>query len=50
MLETANQMHRRLLGVIAKSRFETLARPYAWQPMPDSSIGCSCYRTRGGWK
>jgi len=36
MLETANQMHRRLLGVIAKSRFETLARPYAWQPMPDS--------------
>ena len=36
MLETANQMHRRLLGVIAKSRFEALARPYAWQPMPDS--------------
>ena len=36
MLETANQMHRRLLGVIAKSRFEALARPYAWQPIPDS--------------
>jgi hypothetical protein len=36
MLETANQMHSRLLGVIAKSRFEALARPYAWQPMPDS--------------
>src|SRR5262245_37061716 len=36
MPETPDQMHDRLLGVIAKSRFEALSQPYAWQGIPDS--------------
>src|SRR5215831_15043029 len=35
MRETAEQMHGRLLGVIARSRFETLFEPYGWQAIPD---------------
>lgn len=35
MHETADQMHDRLLGVIAKSRFEAFSEPYAWQDIPD---------------
>jgi hypothetical protein len=31
MQESAEQMHERLSGVIAASRFEALAQPYAWQ-------------------
>jgi hypothetical protein len=36
MPETPDQMHDRLLGVIAKSRFEAFSQPYAWQGIPDS--------------
>jgi hypothetical protein len=36
MQETSEQMHHRLLEVIAKSRFEALSRPYAWQGIPHS--------------
>ena len=36
MQETPEQMHDRLLEVIAKSRFEALSRPYAWQGIPHS--------------
>jgi hypothetical protein len=36
MQETSEQTHQRLLEVIAKSRFEALAQPYAWQGIPDS--------------
>jgi hypothetical protein len=35
MPETSEQMHDRLLQVIAKSRFEALSRPYAWQSIRD---------------
>jgi hypothetical protein len=36
MQETSEQMHDRLLDVIAKSRFEALSPPYAWQDIPHS--------------
>jgi len=36
MQETSEQMHDRLLEVIAKSRFEAFSRPYAWQGIPHS--------------
>jgi hypothetical protein len=31
MQEPAEQMHERLSGVIAASRFEALPQPYAWR-------------------
>ena len=31
MPESTEQMHERLSGVIAASRFEALSQPYAWQ-------------------
>jgi hypothetical protein len=34
--ETAEQMHDRLLEVIARSRFKALSEPYAWQSIPGS--------------
>jgi hypothetical protein len=37
MPETVEQMHNRLWGVIAASRFEALPDPYAWQPVSKSS-------------
>ena len=37
MQETSQQMHERLLEVIAKSRFEPLSQPYAWQAIPGST-------------
>src|SRR5882724_7047633 len=37
MPETTEQMHARLCGVIAVSRFEALSQPYAWQPLSTSS-------------
>jgi hypothetical protein len=36
MPETVDQMHDRLLGVIAKSHFEAFSQPYAWQGIPDT--------------
>jgi hypothetical protein len=36
MQETSEQMHHRLLKVIARSRFESLSQPYAWQAIPGS--------------
>lgn len=36
MPETVDQMHDRLLQVIARSRFEPLPHPYAWQAVPDA--------------
>ena len=36
MQETSEHAHERLLEVIAKSRFEVLPQPYAWQGIPDS--------------
>jgi hypothetical protein len=36
MRETSEQMHERLLEVIAKSQYEPLSQPYAWQAVPDS--------------
>jgi hypothetical protein len=36
MQETSQQMHERLSDVIAKSRFEALSVPYAWQAIADS--------------
>jgi hypothetical protein len=37
MQETTDQMHNRLCGVIAASRFEAFSEPYAWQPVSKSS-------------
>jgi len=37
MPETAEQMHERLRGVIAASRFDALSQPYAWQPLDRSA-------------
>jgi len=31
MRESTEQMHERLSGVMAASRFEALSQPYAWQ-------------------
>jgi hypothetical protein len=33
MTETAEQMHDRLVDVIARARFRALSEPYAWQPL-----------------
>lgn len=44
MLESAEQMHRRLCRVIADARFEVLADPYAWEQisapsgLPDKAL------------
>jgi hypothetical protein len=35
MPETAEQMHNRLLAVIAKSEFESPPQPYVWRRMAD---------------
>jgi hypothetical protein len=37
MPESTEQMHERLSGVIAASRFEALSRPYAWQEVNELS-------------
>jgi hypothetical protein len=37
MSESAEQMHKRLCGVIAAARFEVLSQPYAWQPVSEPS-------------
>jgi hypothetical protein len=37
MPETTEQAHHRLCGVIAASRFDVLAQPYAWQLVSTSS-------------
>src|SRR5947207_13075475 len=37
MAETAEQMHERLRGVVAVAQFEAVSRPYAWQPLGNSS-------------
>jgi hypothetical protein len=37
MPETTGQVHHRLCGVIAASRFDVLAQPHAWQPLGASS-------------
>jgi hypothetical protein len=37
MPESAEQMHQRLRGVIAASRFEALVQPYAWTGFDASS-------------
>ena len=37
MSESAEQMHKRLCGVIAAARFEALSQPYAWAPVSQSS-------------
>jgi hypothetical protein len=38
MPETIEQMHQRLCGVIAASRFDVLAQPYAWGPAASSRL------------
>jgi hypothetical protein len=54
MQETPDQMHDRLRGVVAASRFEALSEPYTWQlvsklsQLPDDALavvkdGASCY-------
>ena len=35
MPDTADEMHERSLGVIAKSRFDVLPDPHSWQAIPD---------------
>jgi hypothetical protein len=37
MPESADQMHKRLCGVIAAARFEALSQPHAWQQVSESS-------------
>jgi hypothetical protein len=37
MPESTEQMHERLIGVIAASRFEALSQPYAWQEVSELS-------------
>ena len=37
MSETPEQMHARLCGVIARSRFTIVPEPHAWQPIARSS-------------
>jgi hypothetical protein len=37
MPESAEQMHERLTGVIAASRFEALSQPYAWHEVSELS-------------
>jgi hypothetical protein len=37
VLESTQQMHKRLCGVIGAARFETLSQPYAWQPVNQPS-------------
>jgi hypothetical protein len=53
MQEAPEQMHERLLEVIAKSRFEVLPQPYAWQGIanslriPDDAL--AAVRDGDGW-
>ena len=35
MVETAEQMHRRLCGVIAAARFQVLPQPHAWEAVSE---------------
>ena len=37
MSETPEQMHQRLCGVIARTRFTVLAEPHVWQPLARSA-------------
>jgi hypothetical protein len=37
MSESTEQMHERLSGVIAASRFEALSQPYAWQHVSETA-------------
>jgi hypothetical protein len=37
MVESAEQMHKRLCGVIAAARFQMLPQPHAWEPVSQTS-------------
>ncbi|OLB69780.1 MAG: hypothetical protein AUI16_27390 [Alphaproteobacteria bacterium 13_2_20CM_2_64_7] len=53
MQEAPEQMHERLLEVIAKSRFEVLPQPYAWQGIANSlripNDALAAVRDGDGW-
>jgi hypothetical protein len=38
MAETAEQMHKRLCGVIAAARFQVLPQPHAWEPIGEPRL------------